>query len=86
MLLKLNSREEVAVWISSTKTARGKGGGISLPLYRGSLQISMISASGTLVKRLTDIIEAKKDRWRKVKSFDFISKSKGIRNTVGRKK
>ena len=28
MLLKLNSTEEVAVCISSTKTARGKGGGV----------------------------------------------------------
>ena len=35
-------------------------------------------------KKATDIIGAKKDRWRKVKSFDFASKSKGIGNTVGR--
>ena len=52
ILLKLNSTEEVAVCISSTKTARGKGGGVSSPLYRASAQISIVSASGTLVKRL----------------------------------
>ena len=31
-----------------------------------------------------DVIGAKKDRWRKVKSADLVSKSKGIGNTVGR--
>ena len=45
ILLKLNSTEEVAVCISSTKTTREKGGGVSLPTYRASAQISMISAS-----------------------------------------
>ena len=51
ILLKLNSTEEVAVCISSTKTARGKGGGVSSPSYRASAQISIVSASGTLVKK-----------------------------------
>ena len=52
ILLKLNSAEEVVVCISSTKIARGKGGEVSSPLYRATAQISMVSASGTLVKRL----------------------------------
>ena len=52
ILLKVNSTEEVAVGISLTKIARGKGGGVSLPLYRASAQISMVYASGTLVKKL----------------------------------
>ena len=37
-------------------------------------------------KKAIDVIGAKKDRWRKVKSFGFVSKSKGIGNTVGRMK
>ena len=52
VLLKLNSTEEVAVCISSTKAARGKGGGVSSPIYGASAQISMVSASGALVERL----------------------------------
>ena len=52
ILLKLSSTEEVAVCIRSTKTARGKGGGVSSPLCRASAQISMVSANGTLAKRL----------------------------------
>ena len=48
VLLKLNSTEEVAVCISSTKIARGKGGGVSSPLYGASAQISMVSACGKL--------------------------------------
>ena len=35
-------------------------------------------------KKATDVIGAEKDRWRKVKSFDIVSKSRGIGNTVGR--
>ena len=50
ILLTLNSTEEVAVCISLTKIARVKGGGVSSPLYRTSAQISIVSASGTLVK------------------------------------
>ena len=34
-------------------------------------------------KKATDVIGAKKDKQRKVKSFDFVSKSKGIGNIVG---
>ena len=53
MLLKLNSTEEVASWINSTKMSRGNDGcGKTLLLYRVSAQICMVSASGTLVKRL----------------------------------
>ena len=53
LLLKLNSTEEVASCINSTKMSRGKGGfGKTLLLYRASARICMVSASGTLVKRL----------------------------------
>ena len=52
LLLKLNSTEEVANCINSTMS-RGKDGcGKTLLLYRASAQICMVSASGTLVKRL----------------------------------
>ena len=45
--------EEVASCINSTKMSRGKDGcGKTLLLYRASAQICMVSASGTLVKRL----------------------------------
>ena len=37
-------------WLN--KNARKKGGRVSSPLYRASAQISMVFASGTLVKRL----------------------------------
>ena len=36
-------------------------------------------------KKAADVIGAKKDRWKKVKSSDLVSKSKGIGNTVSRK-
>ena len=49
--LKLNSTEEVAVCISSTKITQGKEGGVSSPLYRASGQILRVPASGTLVRR-----------------------------------
>ena len=53
LLLKLNSTEEVAICINSTKMSRGKDGcGKTLLLYRVSAQVCMVSASGTLVKRL----------------------------------
>ena len=52
IILKLNLTEELAVCICSTKTARGKRGGVSSPLYKPSAQISMVSANGTLVQRL----------------------------------
>ena len=53
LLLKLNSTEEVASCINSTKMSCGKDGfGKTLLLYRASVQICMVSASGTLVKRL----------------------------------
>ena len=53
MLMKLNSTDEVASCINSTKMSRGKDGfGKTLLLYRASVQICMVSASGTLVKRL----------------------------------
>ena len=50
LFLKLNSTEEVASCINSTKMSRGKGGfGKTLLLYRASVQICIVSASGTLV-------------------------------------
>jgi len=53
LLLKLNSIEEMASCIDSTKMSRGKDGfGKRLLLYRASAQICMVSASGTLLKRL----------------------------------
>jgi len=53
LLLKLNSTEEVASCINSMKMSRRKDGfGKTLLLYRASSQICMVSASGTLVKRL----------------------------------
>ena len=61
LLLKLNSTEEVASCINSTKMSCGKGGcGKTLLLYRASAQICMVSASGTLVKRLEMSKEQKK--------------------------
>ena len=45
LLLKLNSTEEVAICINSTKMSRGKDGcGKTLLLYRASAQLSMVSA------------------------------------------
>ena len=52
LLLKLNSTGEMASYINSTKMLRGKDGAIDSSLLRASAQISMVSASGTLVKRL----------------------------------
>ena len=61
LLLKLNSTEEVARCINSTKMSRGKDGfGKTLLLYRASAQICMVSASVTLVKRLA----MSKEQWK----------------------
>jgi len=61
LLLKLNSTEEVPSCINSTKMSRGKSGfGKTLLLYRASAQICMVSASGTLVKRLEMSMEQRK--------------------------
>ena len=61
LLLKLNSIEEVASCINSTKMSRGKDGcGKTLLSYRASAQICMVSASGTLVKRLEMLKEQRK--------------------------
>ena len=49
ILIKLNSTEEVAVCISSTKTARGKGGRVSSPSYRALAQMSMVSVAFLLM-------------------------------------
>ena len=66
LLLKLNSTEEVASYINSTKMSRGKDGfGKTLLLYRASAQICMVSASGTLVKRLK--MSKKTEEGKKVK-------------------
>ena len=66
LLLKLNSIEEVASCINSTKMSRGKDGcGKTLLLYRASAQICMVSASGTLVKRLK--MSKKTEEGKKVK-------------------
>jgi len=46
LLLKLNSTEEVASCINSTKMSRGKDSfGKTLLLYRASTQICMVSAN-----------------------------------------
>ena len=53
MLLKLNSTPDVALFISSMKTALEISGCASESLqYKTSAQILMVSSSGTFVKRL----------------------------------
>ena len=56
LLLKLNSTEEVASCINSTKMSRGNDGYDKTLLYRASAQICMVSTSGTLVKRLEMVL------------------------------
>jgi len=65
LLLKLNSIDEVASCINSTKMSRGKDGfGKTLFLYRASAQICMVSANGTFLKRLEMSKEQRKQRRR----------------------
>jgi len=82
LLLKLNSTEEVASCINSTKMSRGKDGFGKTLLYRASAQIRMVTASGTLVKRLEMSMEQRKTGGREFKVFDFY-KGKRIRHAVG---
>ena len=76
VLLKLNSTEELAVCISSTKTARGKRGGVSSPLYRASAQILIVSASGILVKKLQTSQQQRKTDGGKLKVLTLSAKVK----------
>jgi len=77
LLLKLNSTEEVARCISSTKMLRGKDGfGKTLLLYRASVQICVVSASATLVKRLDMSKEQRKTEGEKVKFLTSFTKLK----------
>ena len=77
LLLKLNSTEEVASCIDSTKMSRGKDGWGKSLLYRASAQICMVSASGTLVKRLEMSKERRKtDEGEKVKFLTSSTKVK----------
>ena len=79
LLLKLNSSEEVARCINSTKMSRGKDGfGKTLLLYRASAQICMVSASVTLVKRLAMSKEQRKtEEGEKVR---FLTSSTKLKN------
>jgi len=78
LLLKLNSTEEVASCINSTKVSLGKDGfGKTLLLHRASEQICMVSASGTLVKRLEMSKEQRKtEEGEKVKFLTSFTKVK----------
>ena len=78
LLWKLNSTEEVAICINSTKMLRGKdGAGDSSLLYKASAQISMVSARGTLVKRLEMSKEQRKtEDGEKVKFLTSFTKVK----------
>jgi len=78
LLLKLNSTEEVASCINSTKMSRGKDGfGKTLLLYRASAKICMVLASGTLVKRLEMSKEQRKtEEGEKVKFLTSFTKVK----------
>jgi len=78
LLLKLNSTEEVASCINLTKMLRGNDGfGKTLLLYRASAQICMVSASGTLVKRLEMSKEKRKtEEGEKVKFLTSSTKVK----------
>ena len=78
LLLKLNSAEEVVRCFNSTKMSRGKDGfGKTLLLYRASAQICMVSASGTLVKRLEMSKEQRKtDEGEKAKFLTSSTKVK----------
>jgi len=77
-LLKLNSTEEVASCINSTKMSRGNDGcGKTLLLYNTSAQICMVSTSGTLVKRLEMSKEQRKtEEGEKVKFLTSFTKVK----------
>jgi len=82
LLLKLNSTEEEASCINSTKMSRGKDGfGKTLLLHRASAQICMVSASGTLVKRLEMSKEQRKTEEGEKVKFLTSTKVKRIRRS-----
>ena len=78
LLLKLNSTEEVASCINSTKMSRRKDGfRKTLLLCRASAQVCMVSARGTLVKRLEMSKEQRKtEEGEKVKFLTSSAKVK----------
>ena len=60
LLLKLNSTEVEAMFISSIKTSLSIIGGVKLLSYKESAQIWIVSPNGMLVKRLEISKEHKK--------------------------
>ena len=84
MSLKLNFIPDVALFISSMKTALEISGCASeSSQHKASAQILMVSSSGTFVKRL----EMSKEYMKRLSIFrvlNNISKRKRVTNTMGR--